>query len=174
MGCLSKLVRIPAGLVLGFVVTAIVTFLGLGAVMTLAGTDFCYEGSSWVASRDFCITAFFVGLVASFTGGFVAMRIGGTGAIVILCLFTALLGTAGALGITKPADEARFADRPETRPEELGIVEAAGWSETPNWCEWVNVGIGVVGAALGASVARGPTHARAKSGSRSKSKSSAE
>ena len=163
MGCLSKLVRIPAGLVLGFVVAAIMTFLGLGAVMTLAGTDFCYEGSSWVASRDFCITAFFVGLVASFTGGFVAMRIGGTGAIVFLCLFTALLGTAGALGITKPADEARFADRPETRPAELGIVKAAGWSETPNWCEWVNVGIGVVGAALGASVARGPTHARAKS-----------
>ena len=134
MGCLSKLVRIPAGLVLGFVVAAIMTFLGLGAVMTLAGTDFCYEGSSWVASRDFCITAFLVGLVASFTGGFVAMRIGGTGAIVFLCLFTALLGTAGALCITKPADEARFADRPETRPAELGIVKAAGWSETPNWC----------------------------------------
>ena len=54
------------------------------------------------------------------------------------------------------------------------LREAAGWSETPNWCEWVNVGIGVVGAALGASVARGPTHARAKSGSRSKSRSSAE
>lgn len=171
MGCLSKLVRIPAGLVLGFVVAAIMTFLGLGAVMTLAGPDFCYEGSSWVASRDFCITAFFVGLVASFTGGFVAMRIGGTGAIVFLCLFTALLGTAGALGITKPADEARFADRPETRPAELDIVKAAGWSETPNWCEWVNVGLGVVGAALGASVARGPTHARAKSGSGSGSKS---
>jgi len=156
MGCLSRIVRIPAGVVLGYLVTAILTFLGLGAIMTLAGLDFCFEGSSWVASREFCFTTFFVGAVAAFTGGFVAMRIGGTGAIVILCLFTALLGTAGALGLTKPADEARFAGRPETRPTEIGLVEAARWSETPDWCEWANVGIGVVGAALGASVARGP------------------
>jgi hypothetical protein len=155
MGCLSRLVRIPVGVVLGYLVTMILIFLGLGAIMTLAGIDFCYEGNSWVASREFCVTTFFVGIVAAFAGGFVAMRIGGTGAIVILCLFVALLGTAGALGLTKPADDARFADRPETRPSELTMIEAAGWSETPNWCEWVNVGIGVVGTALGASVARG-------------------
>ena len=155
MGCMGALIRIPLGMILGYLVLFVALLAGLSAVMVFAGADFCFSGESWLASDRFCIVMLGVFAVAAFLGGFTAMRIGGTAAIVFLCLVFGGLGSLTALGLIGQAREVRFKDRPEERPADLGPLQAAQWSETPKWCEWGNVGAGLAGVALGGAVGKG-------------------
>ena len=171
MSCIGAVVRIPLGVILGFIVMMGVLFAGLSAVMILAGTPFCFaDGSesgsavgsavgSWVASDKFCAAILGVMAVGAFLGGFAAMRIGGTAAIVFLMLLFGTLGTLTAMGKLQEPDAIRFKDRPAERPEHLGPMQAAQWSETPAWCEWGKTGAGLAGIAIGAAVGKGPPRA---------------
>lgn len=155
MSCIGALVRIPLGTVLGYIVILAAMFAGLSAVMVFAGADFCFHADSWLASDRFCAAMLGVFALAAFFGGFTAMRIGGGGAIFFLLLLFGSVGCLTALDLLGQADEIRFKDRPEERPDDLGPVQAAQWSETPKWCEWGNVGIGIAGIAVGAAAGKG-------------------
>ena len=177
MSCIGAVVRIPLGVILGFIVMMGVLFAGLSAVMIFAGTPFCFaDGSaagsavgsavgssvgsavgSWVASDKFCAAILGVMAVGAFLGGFAAMRIGGTAAIVFLTLLFGALGALTAMGKIQEPDAIRFKDRPAERPEHLGPMQAAQWSETPDWCEWGKTGAGLAGIAVGAAVGKGPS-----------------
>ncbi len=156
MGCLSALVRVPLGTILGYVVMLSLLFAGLSAVMVLAGTEFCFDGDSWIASEKFCVAALGVLAVAAFLGGFTAMRIGGAGAIFLLLIVFGAAGCVTAMDLLGQADEIRFKERPEERPDRLGPLQAAQWSETPTWCEWGNVGVGLAGIVVGSAVGKRP------------------
>jgi hypothetical protein len=155
MGCIGALIRIPLATILGYLVFLVALFAGLTTIMVLAGQQFCFDGDSWVASEKFCVAALGVFGVAAFLGGFTAMRIGGTVAILLLCLVLGALGSLTALGVLGQAKEIRLKDRPEERPQELSPIQAAQWSETPKWCEWGNVGMGLAGIAVGGAVGKG-------------------
>jgi hypothetical protein len=167
MSCIGAVVRIPLGVILGFIVMMGVLFAGLSAVMIFAGTPFCFADDSlggsavrsWVASEKFCAAILGVMAVGAFFGGFAAMRIGGTAAIVFLTLLFGALGTLTAMGKLQEPDAIRFKDRPAERPEHLGPMQAAQWSETPDWCEWGKTGAGLAGIAIGAAVGKGPPRA---------------
>lgn len=167
MGCIGALVRIPLGTILGYIVMLGAIVAGLSAVMAFAGIDFCYDGDSWVASDRFCAAALGVTGIAAFLGGFTAMRIGGTVAVVFVCLLAGGIGSLSALGLLGKADEIRLKDRPEQRPEDLGVMQAAQWSENPSAWEWGNVAASLAGIAVGAAVGKGaprePKPKRAKS-----------
>ena len=156
MGCIGALFRIPFGAVLGYLVMMAGVFAAFTAVMVLAGTDFCFEGDSWVASEKFCVIGLGVFGVAALLGGFTAVRIGGAVAVLLLCLFFGALGSLTALGML---GEARLKDmkenRPEDRPVDLTPMQAAQWSETPTWSEWGNLAAGLGGIAVGAAAGRG-------------------
>ena len=155
MGCIGALFRIPLGAVLGYLVMMAGVFAAFTAVMVLAGTDFCFEGDSWVASEKFCVIGLGVFGVAALLGGFTAMRIGGAAAVLLLCLFVGALGSLTALGVLGQAREARLKDRPEERPADLTPIQAAQWSETPTWSEWGNLAAAVGGIAVGAAAGKG-------------------
>ena len=167
MSCIGTLIRIPIGTILGYIVMMGGIFAGLSAVMVFAGVDFCYDGDSWVASDRFCAVSLGVTAVAAFLGGFTAMRIGGTMAVVLVCVLAAGLGSLSALGMLGEADEIRLKDRPEQRPDDLGALQAAQWSENPNEWEWGNVAASLAGLAVGAAVGkcapREPKRAKSKS-----------
>jgi hypothetical protein len=155
MGCIGALFRIPFGAILGYLVMMAGVFAAFTAVMVLAGTDFCFEGDSWVASEKFCVVGLGVFGVAALLGGFTAVRIGGAAAVLLLCLFVGALGSLTALGVLGQAREVRLKDRPEERPADLTPIQAAQWSETPTWSEWGNLAAGVGGIAVGAAAGRG-------------------
>lgn len=155
MGCLGTIIRVPLGVVLGYLVMMAAIFAAFSAVMVLAGTEFCFEGDSWVASEKFCVVGLGVFAVAAFLGGFTSMRIGGSAAVLFLCVLVGAVGSLTALGLLDEAREARLKDRPEERPAGLGPLQAAQWSETPAWCEWGNLAAGIAGIAVGAAVGKG-------------------
>ncbi|MFM7050657.1 MAG: hypothetical protein ACKOYN_00785 [Planctomycetota bacterium] len=154
MGCM-RIFTVPIGAVLGYLASALIVLVGLTVVLLAAGPAFCYEGSTWTASQNFCFVSLGVGLVAALAGGFVATRFGGRGALVLLVLAMIGLGSATALGLFRAPEEERFKDRPAARPENFDWTKAAVWSETPPWCEWANLGVGLVGAVMGGSFALG-------------------
>lgn len=155
MGCIGTLVRIPFAVILAYIVMAVAIFVGLAAVITFAGMEFCFEGGSWVGSEKFLLTTLGVTALAGFLGGFTAMRIGGSVAILLLCLLVGGLGSLSAIGMLGTADEYRLKERPEERPDDLGALQAVWWSEnTPTW-EWGNVAVSLAGIAVGAAVGRG-------------------
>lgn len=154
MGCM-RILTIPIGVVLGYLASALIVLVGLTITLVSQGPAFCYEGATWTASRDFCFVSLGVGLLAALVGGFVATRIGGRGALLFLVFLMIGLGSATALGVFRAPEAERFKDRPEARPDDFDWTKAAVWSETPPWCEWANLGVGVVGAVLGGSFALG-------------------
>jgi len=154
MGCL-RILTIPIGVVLGYFVSALIVLIGLTITLVSQGPAFCYEGATWTASEKFCYISLGVGLLAALVGGFVATRIGGRGALVFLVIAMTSLGSATALGLFRAPDAERFKDRPAVRPDDFDWTKAAVWSETPPWCEWANLGVGVVGAVIGGSLALG-------------------
>lgn len=155
MGCIGALFRIPFGVMLGYIVMIATMFAAFSAIMVLAGTDFCFAGDSWVASERFCVIGIGVFAVAAFLGGFTAMRVGQSPAVLFLCILFGALSSLTALGMLDQAKEARLKERPESRPEGLGPLQAAQWSEMPNWCEWGNLAAGLAGIAVGAAVGKG-------------------
>ena len=165
MSCIGAIFRIPLGVLLGYIVMIAAVFAAFSAVMVLAGTDFCFDGDSWVASEKFCVVGLGVFAVAAFLGGFTAIRIGGSASVLFLCVVFGAIGSLTALGMLGQTKEVRLKDRPETRPAELGPLQAAQWSETPSWCEWGNLAAGLGGIAVGAAVGRGARRdsSRAKS-----------
>ena len=115
MGCIGALFRIPFGAILGYLVMMAGVFAAFTAVMVLAGTDFCFEGDSWVASEKFCVVGLGVFGVAALLGGFTAVRIGGAAAVLLLCLFVGALGSLTALGV-----------RGQDREDQLLLPQAGG------------------------------------------------
>ncbi|MEY3142939.1 MAG: hypothetical protein RLY21_1432 [Planctomycetota bacterium] len=155
MGCIGTLFRIPFGVMLGYLVMIAAVFAAFSAVMVLAGTDFCFEGDSWVASEKFCVVGVGLFAIAAFLGGFTAIRIGGSASVLFLCILFGGIGSLTALGMLGQGKEVRLKDRPEARPADLGPLQAAQWSETPTWCEWGNLAAGLAGIAVGAAFGRG-------------------
>jgi hypothetical protein len=155
MGCIGALFRVPFGAILGYLVIAALIIAGLAAVVAFAGVAFCFEGDSWVGSERFLLATLGVSAVAALLGGFTAMRIGGSLAILLLCLLVGVLGSLSALGMLGQADEYRLRERPEERPDDLGPLQAVWWSENTSAWEWGNVAVCLAGIAVGAAVGKG-------------------
>ena len=143
--------RIIGGVVVGYVVMALLVFGTFTLAYLAMGTDGAFKPSSYDVTPLWLATSFALGLLAAVVGGFVCASIAkGTKAPAILAGAVLVLGLLMAIQVlTAPA-----ADSPKVRSSEVGNMDAMMSAEQPAWVALLNPFVGVAGTLLGASFKR--------------------
>ena len=139
--------RNVGGAVLGWVVMAACVFALMAGLWMLLGEDGSFRPGSWEVTRAWTLGSVVIGLLAAVVGGFVCGKVAGDDrGVLMLVVLVVVLGVANAL-FQAPVAGA-------VRPDGVAMLDAAGLAREPRWVSWLNPVLGLVGALLGARLAR--------------------
>ena len=154
MGCVLHLIRLPIAILAGAIVTAILVTAGLAVTLSALGVGGCFAGPAWTVSDNFGSISLAIVLVASVAGGFAARSISGfsVGLLVLILIFLSLMSW-GEIPFGQAASS-QFADRPDPRPDQLGVFDLMRWCERPSWLRWALTLAALVGILIGGSLGK--------------------
>lgn len=145
------MLRTVGGVVLGYLVMAVLVFGGLSAAWALMGAERAFLPGVYDVSPLWIATSIVLGFGAALIGGVVVRRIAGTtNATRALALLVVVLGVAMVLPVLT-ADVASVA----IRTGAPSMFEAMGLARTPTWVMLLNPVIGAIGVLVGGGALAG-------------------
>ncbi len=154
------MLRAVGGVVLGYLVMAVLVFCGLSAAWALMGAERAFLPGVYDVSPLWIAISMVVGLAAALIGGVVVRRVAGsTNATRALALLVVVLGVVMVL----PALTAEVASA-TIRTGAPSMFDAMALAKTPTWVMLLNpvigaIGVLVGGGALGSARATAPARA---------------
>jgi hypothetical protein len=144
------MVRTILGVIVGYVVMALLVFLTFSVAYLAIGADVAFKSGSFEPSLFWIVTSFVLGLIAAVVGGYTCAVIAkGRRAPQILAGIVLLLGILVAIPALRADDT-----RATTRSGNVSNMEAMQKARTPGWVALINPFIGAVGVLIGARLTR--------------------
>jgi len=146
--------RTVGSVVVGYIVMALFIFLTFSIAYVAMGADRAYQPGTFVVTGLWIAVSFVLGLLGAMLGGWLCLLIAKSlrgpqalaAVVFVLGLVTAFMYLGGP-----------DADAPIVRDTAVGVFDAMQYSRTPNWVNFVNIIVGVVGVLLGARLGSGKT-----------------
>lgn len=149
--------RVIAGVIVGYVVSVVVTLLGILITWTVLGFEGSFAANSTVASTPWSISICVFGFVAAIAAGVTAATIGkhpNQLAVKILAGVILVLG----LGIAVMSMGAEPQPVPPAWTDgEVTFMEAGEFASSPAWYNFAIAIIGAVGVLTGGNLVRKPS-----------------
>jgi hypothetical protein len=123
------MLRTVAGVLVGYIATAVLVAVGLVASAFALGPDVVLEPGLYAPSLLYCAVGLGISFIGALLGGFVARKLGGTRtAVLVLALIVVGFGGAMAAGnLGKPAPEPAPRSPGEHDPIKLQSVREPAW-----------------------------------------------
>lgn len=134
-----------AGVIVGYLVMAILVFGALTTAYLGMGADRAFQPGTYDVTGLWTVTMIVVGLVAAIAGGMTCRAIAGPGAVKALAVVVFVLGLVMAV----PALTASESSKPGPRTAEVGNMDAMTKAQTPAWAALLNPFIGAAGVMAG-------------------------
>lgn len=148
------MIRNIGGVILGYILMALLIFLTFSAAYLLMGASVAFKPETYEPSNLWLVTSTVLGLVAAVVSGYVCASIARGGrAPLALAVLVVVLGVLAAV----PALRAANAGRERlTRPNEVSNMEAMQNAVQPGWVALLNPFVGAAGVLVGARLRRRP------------------
>lgn len=148
------MVRTIGGVILGYIVMALLIFLTFSAAYLLMGANGAFKSETYEVSNLWLGTSFMLALAAAVIGGYVCAAIArGSRAAVALAVLVIVLGVLAAVPALRAANSGR---ERLTRPSEVSNMEAMQNAVQPGWVALLNPFFGAAGVLVGARLRRRP------------------
>ena len=146
------MVRTVVSIVVGYIVIALATFIGLTGAWLILGADRAFEPGVYDLSLAWVISAVAVNIVAAVIGGVVCASIARTRrAPIVFAFIVFVLGIIVAVPVFLAGDS----DVSPPRPAEVTMFEAIGASRQPAWFALLNPVTVAAGIMIGAALVGG-------------------
>lgn len=146
------MLRAILGVILGFVVMAVLVFTGLTAIYLVMGAEWSFKPESYDVSMQWLIVWFVVSLVAAGVGGLVCAGVSRSSqaplALAAVVFIVGLLSALPNLAVKN--------DAPKKRTSEVGNLEAMAQAQQPTWVAFATPLIGALGVVGGGKLRRSP------------------
>jgi uncharacterized membrane protein len=140
------MVRAILGVVVGYVVMALLVFLTFSVAYLAMGSSGAFRPGSFDPSMLWIITSIILGFLAALVGGYTCAVISKSKrATQILAAIVIVLGVIVAISALRVTDT-----RPNVRTGDVPNLEAMQRAKTPNWVALLNPIIGAAGVLVGA------------------------
>lgn len=148
------MIRNIGGVILGYIVMALLIFLTFSAAYLLMGAGVAFKPETYEPSNLWLVTSFVLGFVAAVVGGYICVLItrGGRASLALAALVI-VLGVLAAVPVLRAANAGR---ERLTRPNEVSNIEAMQNAVQPGWVALLNPFIGAAGVLIGARLRRRP------------------
>jgi hypothetical protein len=143
--------RTIAGVVVGYIVMALVVFAVFSVAYLGMGADRAFQPGSYAPSGLWIVVSLIVGFGAAAAGGWVCASIARNPRAV-----TALAALVIVLGIVFAVPVMTRKEGPGPRTDTVGNMQAMQQAQTPLWLALLNPLIGVVGVMVGGRRRLGP------------------
>jgi len=145
------MMRMVAGIILGYVVMAVLVFVLFSIAYLAMGSGGAFEPGSYDVSPLWIVASMVLGLIAAFVGGRVCAQFSqNPKAPYALVAVVLVLG----IGMAVPALNTPNHTQSLIREGDVGNIEAMQSAKQPTWLSFVNPVIGAVGVLLGARFKR--------------------
>ena len=148
------MVRVVLGVIVGYLVAAIVSMIGIVVVWSILGASGAFKTGTVEASTPWSIGVLAGGFVAAIVGGLVAAVVGGARAgtaVKALAGLILILGFAmAALQLAAPKPEP-----PDKDSATFTFMEAGQYARSPNWYNFSLPVIGAIGVLIGGGLRKG-------------------
>ena len=142
------MVRAIAGVVVGYVVIALLIFLLFSLAYLGMGTNRAFNPGTFNPSLFWIVISFFLGFVAALVGGYTCATIAKSKrAAQVLAAVVFVIGILVAIPVLTSVD-----NRPNVRVGSVPNMEAMQKARTPGWVALMNPLIGAVGVMVGAGI----------------------
>jgi hypothetical protein len=146
------MVRAILGVIVGYVVTALLIFLFFTLAYLAMGADMAFKPATYELSLIWIIVSFVVNAIAAVIGGFVCAAISKTTrAAQVFAGLVLVLGLLLAIPVLRGTDR-----RPIARSGAVSNMQAMQAARTPGWVALLNPVIGAVGILIGAGLKKTP------------------
>ena len=147
------MVRAIVGVVVGYVVMALLIFLMFSVAYIAMGANRAFNPGSFDPTLFWIVISFFLGFVAALVGGYTCATIAKSKrAAQVLAGLVFVLGIIVAVPVLTSDDT-----RPNIRTGEVANIEAMQKARTPGWVALMNPLIGAVGVMVGAGIRQART-----------------
>lgn len=142
------MVRKIVGVIVGYIVMALVVFLTFSAAYLIMGANHAFKPGTYDVSLRWAALSFVLSLIAAIVGGYVCALIAkSTRAAQVLAGIVIILGILVAIPVLTGSDT-----RPNRRPDAVPNMQAMQNARTPKWVAILNPIVGVVGVLVGAGI----------------------
>ena len=142
------MVRAILGVVVGYVVMALLIFMTFSVVYLAMGASGAFKPGTFDPSLLWIVVSFFLSFIAALVGGYTCAVIAKTKrAAQVLAGIVVVLGVLVAIPALRATDT-----RPNTRTGDVPNMEAMQNARTPGWVALMNPLIGAVGVMVGAGL----------------------
>ena len=142
------MVRAILGVIIGYVVTALLVFGFFTLAYLAMGADMAFKPGTYDLSLRWIIVSFVVNAIAAVIGGFVCASISrSTRATQVFAGIVLVLGILLAIPILRGTDI-----RPNVRSGAVSNMKAMQAARTPGWVALLNPVVGAVGILVGAGL----------------------
>ena len=147
------MVRGIVGVVVGYVVMALLIFLTFTVAYLAMGANRAFNPGSFDPTLFWIVISFFLGFVAALVGGYTCATISKSKrAAQVLAGLVFVLGIIVAIPVLTSGDT-----RPNVRMGDVPNMEAMQKARTPGWVALMNPLIGAVGVMVGAGLRQART-----------------
>ena len=147
------MVRGIVGVVVGYVVMALLIFLTFSVAYIAMGANRAFNPGSFDPTLFWIVISFFLGFVAALVGGYTCATIAKSKrAAQVLAGLVFVLGIIVAIPVLTSGDT-----RPNIRMGDVANMEAMQKARTPGWVALMNPLIGAVGVMVGAGLRQART-----------------
>lgn len=144
------MVRTIVGVIVGYVVMALLVFLAFSLAYLAMGANSAFKPGSFDPSLRWVVISFFLAFIAALVGGYTCAMIAKTKrAAQVLAGIVVVLGVLVAIPALTSTDT-----RPNVRMGDVPNMEAMQKARTPGWVVLMNPLIGAVGVIVGAGLQR--------------------
>jgi hypothetical protein len=156
--------RAIIGVIVGYVVLAIVVFAVFTGAYLMLGADGSFEPGTYDPSTTWLIVNFVTALLAALASGYVCAVIAKRSKpVLVLAIIVAAVGCAeGVYHVMNPKPD------PGPRTAEVGNLDAMMKAKTPAWINVANAGMAIVFIPMGGRLRKqeqgGPSHSHGLSG----------
>lgn len=142
------MVRKIVGVIVGYIVMALVVFLTFSAAYLIMGANHAFKPGTYDVSLRWAALSFVLSLIAAIVGGYVCALIAkSTRAAQVLAGIVIVLGILVAIPVLTSTDT-----RPNRRPDTVPNMQAMQSARTPKWVAILNPIVGAVGVLVGAGI----------------------
>ena len=142
------MVRGIVGVIVGYVVMALIVFLTFSVVYLAMGSNRAFNPGSFDPSLLWIVISFFLGFVGALVGGYTCETIAKSKrAAQVLAGLVLVIGIIIAISVLTSSDP-----RINVRTGDVSSLEAMARVRTPGWVALMNPLIGAVGVMVGAGI----------------------
>jgi hypothetical protein len=143
------MLRLIAGVIVGFVVMAVIVMATFGITMAVLGLEGIIQPNSWWTSNAFNIIVLVGGLIAAIAGGMVCKAISRTtAATLVLVAIVLIMGTGSVVINTNKPD-------PPARIEAVTMEGIQKNGKEPHWFAIFKIVLAAAGLVIGSSLVAG-------------------